>query len=588
MSGSVGAPTPYKAPLEEILTALHVAGLDELLALPTFAHVDVDTIASLLQEFARLAEGEIARGDRVGDAHGAVLDTTTHTVTVPDEFAKAYTKYVEGGWGALSIPEEFGGGGFPAVTSSVIQEFFASANMALSLNPVLTQGSIEALIQWGTSDEQALFLPKLMTGEWSGTMNLTEPQAGSDLGAIRTIATPNSDGTWAISGTKIFITWGEHELAENIIHLVLARTPDAASGSKGLSVFLVPKYEVHSDGALGKCNSLRAQSLEHKLGIHASPTCVMEFDNATGFLVGPLHGGMKVMFTMMNNARLAIGVQGPATAERAFQHAYDYACNREQGNAGKAGVPGSSHIIEHPDVQRMLALMNTSTIAARLMIFTAVVQKDIAHYGTSEESRQKAQFMVDLLTPIAKAWSTDRGFEATSLAVQVFGGAGFIEESGIAQRLRDARIAPIYEGTNGIQSLDLVFRKIPAQGGTRVQTLFDEMSAALENLSRATGLTASAERVQTGLNTLRATTSWMLQAVQNAPRDAQAGATAYLELFGAVYGGLLMLQRATLDAPNQEIKILEAEFFVLEFVLPSVAKAAAITSGAARLGALAR
>jgi len=588
MSPSVGAPTPYKAPIGEVLAALEVAGFHNLTTFPRFAHVDLDTVTSLLQEFARLAEGDIASGDRSGDAFGATLDTATGTVQVPEEFKKAYDKYVEGGWGTLSVPEEFGGGGFPAVVSSVLQEFFASANMALSLNPVLTQGSIEALIQWGTSDEQALFLAKLTTGEWSGTMNLTEPQAGSDLGAIRTMATPNADGTWSLSGTKIFITWGEHELAENIVHLVLARTPDAPAGSRGLSVFLVPKYAVNADGSLGERNSLRAQSLEHKLGIHASPTCVMQFDNATGFLVGPLHGGMKVMFTMMNNARLAIGVQGPATAERAYQHAYDYASNREQGNAGNVQPPKSSYIIEHPDVQRMLLLMNTSTIAARMMILTAMVQKDIAHYGASDEERAKAQFMVDLLTPIAKAWSTDRGFETTSLGVQVFGGAGFIEESGIAQRLRDARIAPIYEGTNGIQALDLVFRKIPSAEGSRVRTFLGEIATSLESLHASAILASAAGRVQSALQVLSDTTEWMLNAVKESPKDAQAGATAYLELFGSVLAGWQMLQRASLASASHERAALEAEFFVLEFVLPSAAKASAITAGVARLGALAR
>ena len=294
MTSEVGAPTPYKAPVDEIMTALDVAGISSLLNLPVFSHVDLDTVRSLLEEFARIAESDIANGDRIGDVHGAVLDQSTGTVRVPDEFKKAYDAYVSGGWGTLSVPEQYGGGGFPAVVSSALQEFFASANMALSLNPVLTQGSIEALIQWGTPDQQELFLSKLTTGEWSGTMNLTEPQAGSDLGAIRTTATAQSDGTWAISGTKIFITWGEHELAENIVHLVLARTPDAPAGTKGLSVFLVPKYAVNVDGTLGERNTLRAVSLEHKLGIHASPTCVMEFSGATGFLVGPLHGGMKL------------------------------------------------------------------------------------------------------------------------------------------------------------------------------------------------------------------------------------------------------------------------------------------------------
>lgn len=573
------------------MAALDTVGITELLGLDDFSHVDLDAVYSVIEEFGKLAEGEIAQGDRVGDVIGATLHSESNSVTTPQEFHRAYELFVAGGWAALGLPLEHGGGGFPTVISTVLQELFASANLALSLNPVLTQGSIEALLQWGSEEQQALFLPKLSTGEWSGTMNLTEPQAGSDLGEIRTIATPNSDGTWSVSGTKIFITWGEHDLVENIVHLVLARTPDAPSGTKGLSLFIVPKFNVNANGTLAERNSLRVQSLEHKLGIHGSPTCVMEFDGATGILVGPLHGGMKAMFTMMNNARLAIGVQGPAVAERAYQHALDYANNREQGRAAGTTPPASSPIIQHPDVQRMLLLMNTTTQAARMLIFLATTEKDFAHHAATSEERDKAQEMVDLLTPIAKAWGTDRSVLATSLGVQIFGGMGYIEESGIAQRLRDVRIAPIYEGTNGIQSLDLVFRKLPRNSGQWATSLLADVRSSLEEIAAtAPQLAASSERVLDALVALEQATAWMINAVSSSPTDAQAGATAYLELFGNVLGGWLMVKRAARSiakgATEANRYTNEANFFTIEIVTTGIGLASVVTAGADRLSSL--
>jgi 3-(methylthio)propanoyl-CoA dehydrogenase len=578
--------SPYVAPTDELLLALDVAGLDQLLTLESFAHVDRDTVASVISEFAKLAADVIAPSDRVSDVVGAHYDAGTRRVTTPPEFHRAYARYVDGEWGSLPVEMAHGGGGFPSVVTAALQEMFATANISLALNPVLTQGAIEALLQWGTEEQRALYLAKLMTGAWSGTMNLTEPQAGSDLGEIHTMATPRPDGTWAITGTKIFITWGEHDLTDNIIHLVLARTPDAAPGTKGLSLFLVPKVLVNPDGSLGEPNSLYAQSIEHKMGIHGSPTCVMQFENATGFLIGPLHAGMKGMFTMMNAARLAIGIQGPAIAERAYQHAYDYAVTREQGRA--PGASATSPIIAHPDVQRMLLLMSTTTIAARCLIFTATANKDRAIHSDGAD-HERAQQLVDLLTPVAKAWSTDRGVEAASLGIQIFGGMGFIEETGIAQRWRDARIAPIYEGTNGIQAIDLVFRKIPRDNGRWVQELATEIRETLARASEGT-LADDATYVRHALEHLEDTTSWMIDAVSSHGDDALAGATGYLELFGNVVAGWLMIKRAMrarelglADVARYEQ---ESQFFAVEVVTKCGGLVTMIMAGAARLGAL--
>lgn len=584
-------PTPYRAPIDEAMLALEVAGLDELLEVDAFSHVDRDTIRSVLEEFARLAEGEIAAGDRVGDVAHSTFDPATFAVTPPEEYRRAYELYVKGGWGALPIPSDLGGGGFPSLIATVLQEFFASANMALSLNIVLTLGAIEALLQWGTDEQRALYLHKLSTGEWSGTMNLTEPQAGSDLGEIHTMATPHGDGTWRVSGTKIFITWGEHSLTSNIIHLVLARTPDAPPGTKGLSLFLVPKFLVEADGSIAERNALRAVSIEHKLGINGSPTCVMEFDQATGFLVGPLHAGMRAMFTMMNNARLAIGLEGPAVAERAYQHAVEYAASREQGRSATTKPPAVSFIKEHPDVQRMLLTISTTTQAARLLIYRAVVHKDLAHQLPDGPAKVHHQEMVDLLTPIAKSWSTDRGIDAASTAMQVFGGMGYIEETGIAQRLRDVRISSIYEGTNGIQGIDLAFRKIPRHDGVVARELFEEIRRSLAKVEDD-GLASATVHVLGALDVLETTTTWMLDAVAHRPDDALAGSTHYQRLFGDVVGGWLMVERAerarALGLADAELRTDEATFFAIEIVSPSLGLGTVITAGVERLRALRR
>jgi 3-(methylthio)propanoyl-CoA dehydrogenase len=576
--------TPYRAPIEDVTLALDVAGLDDLLELDDFSHIDRASILLALEEFGRLAAELIAPSDRVGDLVGARFDASSSSVATPG-FHEAYRPYVEGGWGALPFPQEFGGGGLPSVVALAQQEMFASANMALSLNPVLTQGAIEALLHWGSPEQQSTYLPRLLTGEWTGTMNLTESDAGSDLGEIRTMAEPDGPGGWRITGTKIFITWGEHDLTENIVHLVLARTPDAPGGTKGLSLFVVPKYVPTPDGAPGERNTVHCIGIEEKLGIHGSPTCVMSFDHAFGELVGPLNGGMRAMFTMMNAARLSIGTEGPAVGERAFQHALHFASERLQGRASGVDSPKRSAIIEHLDVRRMLLTMSTATQASRLLLYWVGVQADRARHGIDRET---AQSMVDLVTPIAKAWSTDTGFQTASLGIQVLGGAGYVEGSGMAQRLRDVRISPIYEGTNGIQAIDLVTRKLERNGGKWVRLLLDEIATSIPDVCNADDPLAISIRSLSGaLSTLRSTTNWMLERLAIDRDDAIAGATSYLELFGITLGGWLMLNRARLAATrfleSESRAAAESNFFALEVVGRSPGLARPIVAGADHL-----
>jgi alkylation response protein AidB-like acyl-CoA dehydrogenase len=580
--------SPYIAPLGDITLALDVAGLSELLALEAFGHVERDSVLAALEEFGKLASNVIAPSDRIGDIEGIRFYPSTGVVKTPDAFHKAYDEYVSGGWGALSFPADHGGGGLPSVVGLAIQEIFASANVALSLNPVLTQSAIEALLISGTDEQRSIYLPRLLTGEWTGTMNMTEPDAGSDLGGIRTQAELNGDGLWSVTGTKIFITWGDHDLASNVIHFVLARTPDAPNGTQGLSLFIVPKFVPAADASLGARNTLRCLRIEEKLGIHGSPTCVMEYAGAVGELVGPLHGGLRTMFTMMNTARLSIGIQGPAVAERAFQQAREYATNRFQGRAIGVTFEGRSPIIDHLDVRRMLLTMTTTTQASRMLLFFARAHNDLASAASGEEHRERSQQLVDLLTPIAKAWSTDMGFRAASLGVQVLGGVGYIEESGMAQRLRDARIASIYEGTNGIQALDLVARKISRGGGKWVRELLREAQDIIPSPIPA-GDTLAESYVILGetLSTLKEATDWMLERIATARQDVVAGATSYLEIFGNALGGWLMIKRARLAVLSNHVEVerivAESNFFAAEVVARSAGLGGPIRAGAGNL-----
>jgi len=455
----------------------HVVGMADLAATDRFASATPDLVDAVIDGVGAFAEGEWAPLARAGDQIGAKW--TPEGVTMPEGFGAAYKAYVEAGWGTISAPEAYGGQGLPYALASVVLETLGTANMAFTLCPLLSVGAIEALAHHGSPEQQSLYLPKLTSGEWTGTMNLTEPQAGSDVGALRTKATPRGDGSWSISGTKIFISFGDHDLAENIVHLVLARTPDGPAGTKGISLFLVPKYRVNADGTLGAENDVRTVSIEHKLGLHGSPTCVLSFgDNGEciGELIGPEFGGMRAMFTMMNNARLNVGLQGIQAAEGATQKAVAYARDRIQSARAGSGSTASVAIIEHPDVRRMLLRMKALTQAARALVYYAAGMVDRSTLGDKASHAR-----LELLTPLAKAYGTDVGCEVSDLGIQVHGGMGFIEETGAAQFFRDVRVTAIYEGTNGIQAADLVGRKLGLEGGETLARLIADMRAEAEN-----------------------------------------------------------------------------------------------------------
>jgi alkylation response protein AidB-like acyl-CoA dehydrogenase len=550
----------YRAPVDDIAAAMRTAGLRDVLSLSQYAGIDESAVHDVLEGFGKVAAEIIAPTDVIGDREGARLDVATGTVTVPDALGEAYRHYVDGGWQSIAGPVEMGGGGFPTVLGTAVHEMFGSANMALSLNPMLTQSAVELLERWADDGQRAAVLPHLIDGSWSGTMNLTEPDAGSDLGAVRTSATPRGDGTWAISGTKIFITWGEHELAENIIHLVLARTPDAPAGIRGISLFLVPKFLIDGDGRPGERNTVRCLSIEHKLGIHASPTCVLEFSDARGELVGPLLGGMNAMFSMMNPARLSVGVQGVSIAERSFQQARSYAGERRQGQA--AGVTGPAPLMEHPDVQRMLLDIATTRDAMRLLTFRTAMDGDLARHHDDPEKRARHQRRVDLLTPLAKAWCTDEGVRIASLALQIHGGMGFVEETGIAQRYRDARIAPIYEGTNGIQAIDLVGRKIGRDGGAAAAELFDDIDGFLSTATGVSELADVARELAATLADARAATAWVVEQSRVDRTLVLSGACSYLELMSLTVAGVLLLRHAIESGSVRAVR--RAQFFAVE------------------------
>ncbi|HUS62021.1 MAG TPA: acyl-CoA dehydrogenase family protein, partial [Acidimicrobiales bacterium] len=462
----------YRPPLADIGFVLrHLVDYDAIAELEPYKHADIDTVLALLDEAGRFMAEVVAPTNKSGDEQGSQRQPDGSVVT-PEGFKEAYAQYVDAGWGAVPFDPEYGGGGFPWTIGVALQELLTSANMAFSMAPLLTQGAIDMLQHHGNEEYKQRFLPKMITGEWTGTMNLTEPDAGSDVGALRTKATPNGDGTYGITGTKIFISFGEHDLAENIIHLVLARTSDAPPGTKGISCFIVPK--VLEDGTR---NNVTCVSIEHKMGIKASPTCVLEYHGATGYLIGDENAGMRYMFTMMNNARLSVGLEGLSLAERAYQQAVAFAKERQQGRASGAPAGNSSPIIEHPDVRRMLLTMRALTEAMRALCYVNAEAIDVARHHPDDATRAKAQERADVLTPVSKGWCTDMGVEVTSLAIQVHGGMGYVEETGVAQHFRDSRITPIYEGTNGIQAMDLVGRKLPIRAGGAVMDLIEEMAA---------------------------------------------------------------------------------------------------------------
>jgi len=536
----------YRVPLEDIDFVLnHVVDLPTVAKLNGFQHADPETVRGLLSEASRFFQEVIAPLNRIGDQQGSRL-LDDGTVRTPDGFREAYTRFVEAGWGAAHIPEEWGGGGLPYTVGIVIQEMFKTANMAFSLCPLLTQSSIEALREHGSPDQQATYLEHLVTGTWTGTMCLTEPHAGSDVGALSTRAERQDDGSYRLYGQKIFITWGDHDLAENIIHLVLARTPGSPPGTKGISMFIVPKFVPDAEGRPGVRNDVKVVSLEHKLGIHASPTCVLTFgddgEGAIGYLIGDEHAGMRYMFTMMNTARLGVGLEGLAIGERAYQKAHEFARERRQGRTpGESAVDGA-FIVEHPDVRRMLMTIKAYNEAMRCLLYTTARHLDFSRYAETSEEREHNGEMLSLLTPIAKAWSTDVGVEMASVGLQVHGGMGFVEETGAAQYYRDARIAPIYEGTNGIQAIDLVTRKLPIRKGEIALGLIQEIAQTAAEAPRE--LAELAAPVSEAAAALRQATRGLLDSLGRDPNDALAGATPYLRMFGTVLGGWFHLRSA--------------------------------------------
>ena len=571
----------YQPPLPDMRFVLqYVADLPSLLELENFAHVDSDVVYGALEEAARFFTEVILPTNRTGDLEGCQRHDDG-SVTTPKGFREAYEQFVAAGWGAVAAPVEYGGHGFPKVVGLAIREMLTASNMALSLCPMLTASAIEALDAHATDDLKATYLEKMVSGEWTGTMHMTESEAGSDVGALRARATPNGDGSWSITGSKIFISWGEHDVAENIIHLVLARTPDSPPGTKGISLFVVPKHLVNPDGSLGARNAVLCESIEHKLGIHGSPTCVISLSDATGYLVGEERGGMAAMFTMMNDARLNVGLEGLALSDHAYQQALSFALERHQGRAVGAARDETSPIVAHPDVRRMLLTMKVHIDALRALMYENAAAIDRSLAAATPEEREEAANLAALLTPISKAWGTDVGVEMTSLGIQIHGGMGYVEETGAAQHWRDARVAPIYEGTNGIQAIDLVMRKLPMAGGATVRRFIKEMRSVATSLNEDL-----AETLANAVDALSEATEHLLAC--DDPSDALAGATPYLRMFGIVLGGyhharMMQAARTALDFPAEYNSARQSTscFFIRQIVptatgmLPSVLARAA-------------
>ncbi|MEX2419004.1 MAG: acyl-CoA dehydrogenase [Acidimicrobiia bacterium] len=550
----------YRAPVTDMLFALtRVVGLERVTALDAFSHIDEDTAGGVLDEAGRFMAEVIAPLGPEGDRVGSVL-AADGTVVTPPGYREAYRKFREAGWPAAAMPQEWGGGGLPSALGMALQEMLTSADMAFSLCPMLTYSADEMLLQHGTDQQRATYLERLISGEWTGTMVLTEPHAGSDLGAIATRAVKASDGTYRLTGTKIFITWGDHDLADNIVHIVLARTPDALPGTKGISAFIVPKRLVAGDGSVGELNDITTVSLEHKVGIHASPTCVLSFgekgEGAVGYLVGEENQGMRYMFTMMNNARLQVGLEGLAIAERAYQESVAHARQRTQGRA-VGDDQGASPIVRHPDVRHMLMQMRSQVEAMRCLMYRNAVAIDLAHHHPDEAVREAESDIAGILTPVSKAWGTDLGVSLASLAIQVHGGMGYVEETGIARLWRDSRIAPIYEGTNGIQAIDLITRKLPLAGGDAIRGL---LSAARKD-ARALAGTTMGEQLAEAVEATEKATEDLLGALGDRLADALAGATVYTTMLGTTLGGWFLARSvlAAEDGDGFDREFLEAK-----------------------------
>ena len=585
----------YTAPLKDMNFILNeLAGLEQVAKLPGYQDATPDTVQAILEEASKFASGVLDPLNHTGDEEGS--QWKDGAVTTPKGFKQAYRQYVEGGWGALPFEPEWGGQGLPKLVATAVEEMLTSANMSFSLCPLLTQGAIHALELCGSDALKATFLGKMINGTWTGTMNLTEPQAGSDLALVKTRAKRSGDH-YLISGQKIFITYGEHDLAENIVHLVLARTPDAPEGVKGISLFIVPKFMVKPDGSLGERNNAKCASIEHKLGIHASPTAVMVYEDAVGYLVGEENKGLAYMFIMMNSARFSVGLEGVAIAERAFQRALAYAKERLQGKdlvEGAKTVP----IIRHPDVRRMLMLMKSQTEAMRALAYVVAAAMDFAARERNPEEKKKHQAFVDLMIPVVKGWSTETGIDVASLGVQVHGGMGFIEETGAAQHLRDARITTIYEGTTGIQAGDLVGRKIAREGGATARQWIRTLQKIDADLAKSSNPDLQAIRASLAAGA-KAVADCVDYIVKNAGSDVKgvfAGAVPFLKLMGIVAGGWQLARSALAsekylkekkgDKAFYEAKIATARFYADQVLVQAPALRNTVVEGAGRVMSL--
>ena len=579
----------YKAPVKDIVFGYEVIDSYNVLnKIAAFSDFSEDVVVPTMEECAKFSEEVLAPINAIGDQQGATINDGV--VTMPEEFVDAYKKFSDAGWASISLPEEIGGGGMPITLSGGTLEILSTANLAFGLAPGLSAGAISAINFHGSQEQKDKFLPKLVSGEWTGTMNLSEPQSGSDLGTITTKAEAQEDGTYKVTGTKVWITFGEHNMTENIVHLVLAKVPGSPEGTKGISMFIVPKFIVNDDGSLGENNNVSCISIEEKLGIHASPTCVMEYDGSVGYLVGEENRGLTYMFTMMNEARVWVGGQGLACASGALQGAAQYARDRVQGRPvgmSKEDAKNST-IMDHADVRRMLLTIKSYVDAMRYLMYDNQLMLDLEYFGEGE-LKEFGEERCGILTPVTKAWISDLGVELSSIAIQVYGGMGYVEETGVAQYLRDARIAPIYEGTNGIQALDLIFRKLPLDSGQAMQRLLGDVNGVIEEMSQAGDVLSSmSEKLKVEVDKLSEVTLWLgSKMLEGELVDASAGASPYIKMFGQVLGGYYMGKAALLatkkyDETGDEYyaeKITLSKFYIEQLLPLASGYASAVTAG---------